>query len=1092
MADVSQKILFQIVLDTVKAAKSIDELNALLKEQKKAFESAAIGSEAYKKAGMLVSELNNEIRKLKGALDSASGEVQKSFKSIQKATGDLLLSWKTDFHDMSDMQASSKRWAEYKNEIEATGGEIEKITEVNKKWKDVLAQAAAAHTQHHAEVKKSKEEIEAENKAIIQNRIATNEANYVLKQRTIIEQNAKGSIQAIRAELGLVSLEWSKLSKEERENSEKGKELTVSKLALTNQLKSLEAATGDARRNVGNYTNTIVSLQQKIEDLTASSATMDIGSKEFKSAQDEIKRLRTQIGQAQGTIDEFGRSTRNTAIESTRAYGKFTEGVIAGFGATKLIFGDNEDAQKALLKATQAIQLVQAARAITEGVIASKIVISTALTFAQAAATKILTIAQRGLNAAMNSNPIMLIITALITLVGVLASSSSAFGEDTESISGNTDALISNKELAEELAEKRRELNSEILKSKVALLVETKYLTDSQAEKVLATMEYHKKIRELDKEDEAAQEKNRKDSWAIMEKYDVLREKAKENWKLKLRKIAEEEKNEAKEAAKKTAEDATKAEEEKNKKIAEARKKSLHELMDLNNSLIMEARDREIAIEKTNMDRRIAELKANADIEIGVREQLIQKTTEASRRKIEEINKKYDADELMRKMEVEKERIEIALNAEIEGSEKRIALKLQTLETEKEIELTKVKEGTETAGQERLNIINKYNQLELNARQDVLDAIFDNFIKSESEELELKRINLEKDGSLSLQWQEQLLVEEKNIAVAAAMSKGENVKLVEAKYQKEITDLYKEEARQREETQKLLADNILASMDVLISASNEIERENMQRMSEEKLDTISNDKEAALNSLQDQKERGLLTDSMYKEKEAALNKKFSDLELVEKEKAFELNKELKKDEAMITFALELLNIAAMAAANPANAVTAGGAGIAQYGILAGAAGIRYAAQVALIDSAKFAQGGNIAFEGGEIPAAGGMIKGQPHGSGGVRFRMGNRVGEADGRKGEAYIINTSHNPYLKAMASAINVAGGGKPFDWGGVVKYTDGGFANRNLTSSVINNYVQSSTMAEQLKNVKIVTVIEDVRDANDLVNEIESRATI
>ena len=123
----------------------------------------------------------------------------------------------------------------------------------------------------------------------------------------------------------------------------------------------------------------------------------------------------------------------------------------------------------------------------------------------------------------------------------------------------------------------------------------------------------------------------------------------------------------------------------------------------------MEARDREIAIEKTNMDRRIAELKANADIEIGVREQLIQKTTEASRRKIEEINKKYDADELMRKMEVEKERIEIALNAEIEGSEKRIALKLQTLETEKEIELTKVKEGTETAGQERLNIINKYS-----------------------------------------------------------------------------------------------------------------------------------------------------------------------------------------------------------------------------------------------------------------------------------------------------------------------------------------------------------------------------------------------
>src|SRR3972149_3316752 len=446
MPDVSQKILFQIVLDTVKAAKSIDELNALLKEQKKAFESAAIGSEAYKKAGMLVSELNNEIRKLKGALDSASGEVQKSFKSIQKATGDLLLSWKTDFHDMSDMQASSKRWAEYKKEIELTGGEIEKITEINKKWKDILAQASAAHAQQHAEVKKSKEEIEAENKAIIQNRIATNEANYVLKQHIIIEQNAKGTINAVRAELNLIILEWNKVTKVEGENSERSKELTATKTKLTNQLKELESATGDARRNVGNYTDTIVSLQQKIEDLTASSATMDIGSKEFKAAQDEIKRLRTHIGQAQGTLDEFGRSTRNSALETTRAYGKFTEGIIAGFEGVKLIFGDSERGQKALLKATQAIQLVQAARAITEGVIASKTVINTALTFAQAAATKVLTIAQRGLNAAMNSNPIMLIITALITLVGVLASSSSAFGEDTESITGNTDALIYNKE----------------------------------------------------------------------------------------------------------------------------------------------------------------------------------------------------------------------------------------------------------------------------------------------------------------------------------------------------------------------------------------------------------------------------------------------------------------------------------------------------------------------------------------------------------------------------------------------------------------------------------------------------------------------
>ena len=48
-----------------------------------------------------------------------------------------------------------------------------------------------------------------------------------------------------------------------------------------------------------------------------------------------------------------------------------------------------------------------------------------------------------------------------------------------------------------------------------------------------------------------------------------------------------------------------------------------------------------------------------------------------------------------------------------------------------------------------MNIINKYNQLELKARHDVLNESFDKFIKSETEELELKRINLEKDVALA-------------------------------------------------------------------------------------------------------------------------------------------------------------------------------------------------------------------------------------------------------------------------------------------------------------------------------------------------------
>lgn len=122
--------------------------------------------------------------------------------------------------------------------------------------------------------------------------------------------------------------------------------------------------------------------------------------------------------------------------------------------------------------------------------------------------------------------------------------------------------------------------------------------------------------------------------------------------------------------------------------------------------------------------------------------------------------------------------------------------------------------------------------------------------------------------------------------------------------------------------------------------------------------------------------------------------------------------------------------------------------------------VRAAAAAAKIgaQAIKFSEGGvdNIATEGGFMHRLGGMITGRAHGEGGVRFPMrSGRIGEADGRKGEAYIINTRNDPKLKALASAINVAGGGRPFygagieairnmqfAYGGIARFDDGGIA--------------------------------------------------
>lgn len=76
----------------------------------------------------------------------------------------------------------------------------------------------------------------------------------IAKQEAILATSQKGSIKALRAELALVTIQWSKLTASETTDLQKGKELTAQKLQLTEQLKKLEKATGDHRREVGNYT----------------------------------------------------------------------------------------------------------------------------------------------------------------------------------------------------------------------------------------------------------------------------------------------------------------------------------------------------------------------------------------------------------------------------------------------------------------------------------------------------------------------------------------------------------------------------------------------------------------------------------------------------------------------------------------------------------------------------------------------------------------------------------------------------------------------------------------------------------------------
>ena len=91
-------------------------------------------------------------------------------------------------------------------------------------------------------------------------KIANREAVQTAKQLAIIKNSEAGSIERLRAQLSLTTLQWKKLSANERQNGVEGKRLVREKKKLTEQLKRLEKQTGDTRRNVGNYTTSLGKL----------------------------------------------------------------------------------------------------------------------------------------------------------------------------------------------------------------------------------------------------------------------------------------------------------------------------------------------------------------------------------------------------------------------------------------------------------------------------------------------------------------------------------------------------------------------------------------------------------------------------------------------------------------------------------------------------------------------------------------------------------------------------------------------------------------------------------------------------------------
>lgn len=109
---------------------------------------------------------------------------------------------------------------------------------------------------------------------------------------------AEGSIKQMRAELANMRKEYEELSKAERDGA-KGSELLTKIQSTTDELKKLEAAQGDYRREVGHYQNAINNLSPVLskalgEFANLSKGTMNVGVA-FKNGITQVKAFGAQL-----------------------------------------------------------------------------------------------------------------------------------------------------------------------------------------------------------------------------------------------------------------------------------------------------------------------------------------------------------------------------------------------------------------------------------------------------------------------------------------------------------------------------------------------------------------------------------------------------------------------------------------------------------------------------------------------------------------------------------------------------------------------------------------------------------------------------
>lgn len=172
--------------------------------------------------------------------------------------------------------AKSISLAKTKKDLQAAYATEQKaMATLNQNYADGLV----SQEKYEAAAKKSqKAQIEIQ-KALLDTKNAQQQNNAEVKSTKTLLDSQATSVNALRAQLALNTMELNKMTEAERTTSEAGISLSESTKALSDKLKTLEGSIGDNRRNVGNYAEGVKQGILQTNGLTGATGAMVGGLK---------------------------------------------------------------------------------------------------------------------------------------------------------------------------------------------------------------------------------------------------------------------------------------------------------------------------------------------------------------------------------------------------------------------------------------------------------------------------------------------------------------------------------------------------------------------------------------------------------------------------------------------------------------------------------------------------------------------------------------------------------------------------------------------------------------------------------------------